>query len=91
MVGTDVEVRLIFNETSSEPLPSTEDVAETLVTAVTSPNSTVITQFNLTLVAASIRVTSKLIYPFAYIIGTVYMCLYVPVCICVYIVHAITT
>ncbi|KAJ8403321.1 hypothetical protein AAFF_G00355380 [Aldrovandia affinis] len=56
MEGADVEVELIFNETSSEPIPSNEDVAETLETAVTSPNSTLINDFNLTIVADTIRI-----------------------------------
>ncbi|KAJ8385806.1 hypothetical protein AAFF_G00181620 [Aldrovandia affinis] len=61
--GTAVEVELIFNETSSEPLPSNEDVVETLVTAVSSPNSTLINEFNLTLVTDSISVLSETFMP----------------------------
>lgn len=57
--GTAVEVALIFNGTSSETLPSTDDVAETLIRAVTDPNSTLTTQFNVTVVVDSIRVLSK--------------------------------
>ncbi|XP_064176119.1 mucin-2-like, partial [Anguilla rostrata] len=54
--GTAVEVALIFNGTSSETLPSTDDVAETLIRAVTDPDSTLTTQFNVTVVVDSIRV-----------------------------------
>ncbi|KAG9347802.1 hypothetical protein JZ751_003817, partial [Albula glossodonta] len=54
--GTAAEVELIFNNTSPVPLPSSDDVVETLVTAVTNPNSTLMDQFNLTLIADSIRV-----------------------------------
>ncbi|KAI1888959.1 hypothetical protein AGOR_G00174120 [Albula goreensis] len=55
MEGTDVQVQLIFNETSSEPLPSDEDVVETLKTEVNNPNSTLMNDFNLTVVADSIQ------------------------------------
>ncbi|XP_041926718.1 uncharacterized protein LOC121690302 [Alosa sapidissima] len=51
-VETDIE--LVFNEDSTEPLPQSSDVVNTLVTAMTSPNS----GFNLTVLADSIRVTS---------------------------------
>ncbi|KAG5830076.1 hypothetical protein ANANG_G00318090, partial [Anguilla anguilla] len=54
--GTAVEVALIFNRTSSETLPSTDNVAETLIRAVTDPDSTLTTQFNVTVVVDSIRV-----------------------------------
>ncbi|XP_035269240.1 uncharacterized protein LOC118225234 [Anguilla anguilla] len=56
--GTSVVVALIFNETSSEPLPSTDDVANTLITAVTDPNSTLTNTYNITLLVDSISVTS---------------------------------
>ncbi|KAG9347805.1 hypothetical protein JZ751_003820 [Albula glossodonta] len=55
MEGTDVQVQLIFNETTSEPLPSNEDVVETLKTEVNNPNSTLMNDFNLTVVADSIK------------------------------------
>ncbi|XP_036377681.1 protein DSE2-like [Megalops cyprinoides] len=54
MGGTDVEVQLVFNETSSEPQPSNEDVVQTLVSAVS--NTTMMNEFNLTIDASSIRV-----------------------------------
>ncbi|KAG9347803.1 hypothetical protein JZ751_003818, partial [Albula glossodonta] len=56
MEGTDAEVELVFNDTSSEPLPTNLDVVETLETAVKNPNSTLMNDFNLTVVADSIRV-----------------------------------
>ncbi|XP_064190116.1 mucin-2-like [Anguilla rostrata] len=58
MLGTDVEADLIFNTTMSEALPSTEDVKKTLQSAVTNPNSTITSEFNITVVAESIRVMS---------------------------------
>ncbi|KAI1888958.1 hypothetical protein AGOR_G00174110 [Albula goreensis] len=57
--GTAAEVELIFNNTSPVPLPSSDDVVETLVTAVTNPNSTLMDQFNLTVIADSIRVITS--------------------------------
>ncbi|KAG5830154.1 hypothetical protein ANANG_G00316380 [Anguilla anguilla] len=61
--GTAVEVALIFNGTSSETLPSTDDVAETLIRAVTDPDSTLTTQFNVTVAVDSIRVLTTTTVP----------------------------
>ncbi|KAG5850999.1 hypothetical protein ANANG_G00088360 [Anguilla anguilla] len=58
MLGTDVEAELIFNTTMPDALPNTEDVKKTLESAVTNPNSTITSEFNITLVPDSIRVTS---------------------------------
>lgn len=57
--GTLVRAALIFNESSPEPLPSSADVAETLVTAVTDTNSTLSSDFNLTVIVESISVIRK--------------------------------
>ena len=50
MDNTEVEVGLVFNDTSE--VPSSDDIVKTLVDAVNSPNNT----FNISVVPGSIRV-----------------------------------
>lgn len=54
--NVEAELELVFNETSSAPLPSSTEIVGTLKEAVTTSNS----GFNLTVVASSISVVSKL-------------------------------
>ena len=37
---TEVVVQLVFNDTSSEPVPEITEIVDTLVVAVSAPNST---------------------------------------------------
>ena len=55
-VETDLD--LVFDETSTEPLPQSSEVVETLVTAVNDPNS----GFDVEVQPNSIVVTSKKIF-----------------------------
>lgn len=55
MSNVETDVDLVFNENSTETLPESSEVVETLATAINSPPSS----FNLTVVPGSISVISK--------------------------------
>ncbi len=54
--NVQVELELVFSQTSNEPIPSNADIVETLKEAATNPAS----GFNLTIDDTSISVVSKL-------------------------------
>ena len=58
MDSVETDLDLEFNETSTEPLPQSSEVVETLVDAVNDPTS----DFDVEVVAESIVVTSKKIF-----------------------------
>ena len=58
MDSVETDLDLEFNETSTEPLPQSSEVVETLVDAVNDPTS----GFDVEVVAESIVVTSKKIF-----------------------------
>ena len=58
MDEVEADLDLMFDETSTEPLPQSSEVVETLVDAVNDPTS----DFDVEVVAESIVVTSKNIF-----------------------------
>ena len=58
MDEVEADLDLMFDETSTEPLPQSSEVVETLVDAVNDPTS----DFDVEVVAESIVVTSKKIF-----------------------------
>lgn len=53
--NVEAELELVFNETSTEPIPANNEIVETLKVAATTSDS----GFNLELVVSSISVVSK--------------------------------
>lgn len=57
MDNVETDIDLQFNQSSTEPLPKSKDVVETLVKAINNSTS----GFNLSVVNNSIAVTSKIL------------------------------
>lgn len=69
MENVETDIELVFNEDSTEPLPENTDVVQTLVTAVSNPNS----GFNLTVDSESIVVTSEKMFLLVRLLTVVFM------------------